>query len=83
MEREPNAHPGLTDVDRQVREDLAAYIGSAPYPTDRSQLVETARDNDAPDHWLPVLEHLPPDYRFDDVEEVAAALGYGYRARPR
>lgn len=82
MERDSDADPGVTEVDRQVREELSGYIGSASFPAERTNLVETAQENGAPDHWLTVLRHLPPDYLFDDVEEVSAALGYGYRARP-
>lgn len=81
-DRDISQHPGVTEVDAVVREDLASYIDSAPYPTDRTQLLETAREHGAPDHWLTILEFLPPDYRFHSVDEVAASLGYGYRTRP-
>lgn len=80
--RDVSQDPGVTEVDAAVREELSSYIAFAPYPTDRAHLLETAREHGAPDHWLTTLEFLPRDYQFHSAEEVAASLGYGYRAKP-
>lgn len=50
---------------------LQIYLKGISYPADKSELVERARDNGAPDNVINMLEKLPDkDYRRPtEVEE--------------
>lgn len=67
---------GMTSDDVETRSDVARYLGNA-YPADRDALVQTARDNQAPDEVLSQLRSLPSGQEFENVQDVARALGLG------
>lgn len=79
--REGGTPPGMTEVDVEARSELAQYVGTAPFPANRGQLVQTAQDQDAPDRWITVLEDLPNDHEFHNTQEVAEILGYGVEGK--
>lgn len=50
------------------------YLKGAHYPTDKSDLVSTARSNGAPKEIIEVLEGLPAD-KFGGPQDVMKAYG--------
>lgn len=62
-----------TDPDR--RAELARHITSAAWPAARDDLVETARLDQAPQEIIDSLRRLPREERFENVQEVWAAMG--------
>ncbi len=61
-----------------ARTDSAAGVASAlegiSFPSDRSGLVRQARDNDAPDEVIDLIESMP-DRRFETMADVSKAVG--------
>jgi hypothetical protein len=53
---------------------LQKFLGGIDYPAEKEQIVETARDNDAPDDVVEFLERLPMD-RFNSPNDVSEAAG--------
>jgi hypothetical protein len=54
---------------------FGSYIGRAALPGDKSALIRSARDLDAPDDVLAVLEGLPDGATYRTVAEVWTAAG--------
>lgn len=59
-----------------ARSELARWLDRADFPSDRSRLVEAARDHRAPDAVVGQLERLPEGESFERVGDVVRALGY-------
>lgn len=76
-----SAPVGMTSEDVDERSDIARYLGVGAFPGDRHSLVQTARENQAPDVVLTSLQSLPSGQRFENVQEVARALGIGTEQR--
>lgn len=70
---EPTEDDVQTVLDQ--RAELARHITAAAWPAARDDLVETARLERAPQEILDSLRRLPSEARFDNVQEVWAALG--------
>jgi Protein of unknown function (DUF2795) len=66
---------GMTQSDVDERSDIARSLGTAAFPADRNTLVAVAADNEATDHVLSLLRALPADQTFENVQDVARALG--------
>lgn len=66
---------GMDAADVQWRSELAQNLEHRVFPAVREQLMESARDNNAPDYILDVLKRLPAGREFRNVQEVWAALG--------
>ena len=47
------------------------------WPADRDTLVAKAQEGNAPDRVLSDLRRLPSGQQFDNVQDVARALGIG------
>jgi hypothetical protein len=77
--REDLVHEESTEDDVQtildMRAELARHITSASWPAGRDELVQTARVDRAPQEILDSLRTLPEQERFENVQEVWAALG--------
>ena len=58
-----------------MRAELARHVTAAAWPAGRDDLVETARIESAPQEILDSLRRLPTERRFENVQEVWAALG--------
>ena len=67
---------GMDAADVEDRSELASYLGRA-YPADRGRLIGLAREHNAPDRVLDLLERLPEGQTFANVQEVWSALGGG------
>lgn len=63
----------LTSLD--ARAELARHVTAADWPASRDQLVDAARVERAPQALLDTLRGLPAEVRFENVQEVWAALG--------
>jgi hypothetical protein len=66
---------GMTQTDVDERSDIARVLGTSAFPADRETLVAIAADNEATDHVLSLLRSLPADRTFENVQDVARALG--------
>jgi len=60
----------------ESRAELARWLTRAPFPGNRADLVEAARDHRAPDVVVAELERLPEGETFERVGDVVRALGY-------
>ena len=63
------------DVDR--RSAIAEALGKEVWPADRDALVAKAQESNAPDRVLGDLRRLPAGQQFENVQDVARALGLG------
>lgn len=82
---EPDLEPGVTQTggspvgmdaaDVQWRSELAQNLEHRVFPAVREQLMESARDNNAPDYIVGTLQGLPAGREFQNVQEVWEALG--------
>jgi hypothetical protein len=66
---------GMTQDDVDERSDIARSLGTSAFPGTRDELVAIAADNEATDHVLGLLRSLPADETFENVQDVAKALG--------
>jgi hypothetical protein len=56
---------------------LAEALGKEVWPADRNALVAKAEEVNAPDGVLAQLRRLPDGQQFENVQDVAQALGLG------
>ena len=56
---------------------LAEVLGKEVWPADRDQLVAKAQEAHAADRVLADLRRLPAGQQFENVQDVARALGIG------
>ncbi len=68
---------GMTGHDVETRSALAQALGKDIYPATGRALVERARENDAPDNVVSLLNELPSDVTFGNVQEIWMTLGGG------
>lgn len=68
---------GMDSDDVETRSEIARYLGIDAYPGDRDALLETARGNQATGRVITLLGSLPADQQFENVQDVARALGLG------
>jgi hypothetical protein len=70
-----SAPAGMTVGDVEERADIAQALGTKAFPSDREGLVEVARDSQATDHVISRLQSLPAGETFENMQDVARALG--------
>jgi hypothetical protein len=63
------------DIDRRAA--LAEVLGKEVWPADRETLLAKAQESTAPDEVLAQLQRLPAGEQFDNIQDVARALGLG------
>ncbi|MGP3982277.1 DUF2795 domain-containing protein [Streptomyces sp. KR80] len=63
-----------------LRFELARHLGRTPFPAKRRQLLQTLTERHAPDRLIEVVNQLPPDRTYGNVQEVVTALGRRTRA---
>jgi len=64
-----------TDPDRlDLRSQIGQYVSLAKFPTTVRDLIATAESEDAPDEVLAELRQLDPGARYDNTQELWAAL---------
>jgi hypothetical protein len=54
--------------------EVQRHLGGVMFPATREELLEAARDEDAPLEVEEALEELPEEERFDGLEEVMEAI---------
>ena len=74
---QPATPPGTTEADVERRSAIAEALGKEVWPADRESLVAAAEQNNAPEQILADLRPLPVGDRFENVQDVARALGIG------
>jgi hypothetical protein len=74
-DEEPGTDVRLTVDDVEARSELARHLQPSAFPADRSRLLDSARELDAPAPVIELLDQLPEDRRFADLAEVWDALG--------
>lgn len=66
---------GMTEQDVGLRSELAQHLGRSLYPADKNSVIETLRQNNAPDRLVAMAERLPAHERFGNVQSIAEAVG--------
>ncbi|MBV9484673.1 MAG: DUF2795 domain-containing protein [Frankiaceae bacterium] len=66
---------GLTPAELELRAELASFIGRAPYPAVRDQVLATLRENRAPDHLIDLAKQLPAGREFQNLQEIWVGVG--------
>jgi hypothetical protein len=74
---QPGTPAGTDPGDIERRAALAEALGKEVWPADRDTLVAKAQEGTAPDAVLAQLRRLPEGRRFQNVQDVAEALGLG------
>ena len=74
---QPATSPGTDEADIERRAALAEVLGKEVWPADRDQLVAKAQESHAADRVLADLRRLPAGQQFENVQDVARALGIG------
>jgi hypothetical protein len=68
---------GMTPEDVEDRATLASHLGKEVYPARRDELIDKLVELNAPARLVSRVRDLPPDREFQNVQEVAVALGLG------
>ena len=74
---QPATPAGTDQGDIERRAALAEVLGKEVWPADRDTLVAKAEEATAPDAVLARLRRLPEGRQFENVQDVAQALGLG------
>ena len=74
---QPGTPSGTDPADIERRAALAEVLGKEVWPADRATLVAKAEEATASDAVLGQLRRLPDGQQFQNVQEVAEALGLG------
>ncbi len=74
---QPATAPGTNQADLDRRAALAEHLGKEVWPADRDTLVAKAQESNASDAVLGQLRRLPEGRQFENVQDVAQALGLG------
>ena len=74
---QPATSPGTSEGGIERRAAIAEALGKEIWPADRDQLIAKAQESADADRVLADLRRLPAGQRFDNVQDVARALGLG------
>jgi hypothetical protein len=74
---QPGTPAGTDQGDIERRAAIAEVLGKEVWPADRDALVAKAEEANALDAVLGQLRRLPAGKQFDNVQDVAQALGLG------
>jgi hypothetical protein len=74
---QPATPSGTDQADLDHRAAIAEALGKEIWPADRDRLVAKAEESTAPDRVLADLRRLPAGEQFENVQDVARALGLG------
>lgn len=72
---EPGVDARPTVDAAEARADLARHLQPSVFPASRDRLLDSAREMEAPQGILELLEGLPGDRELANVQEVWEALG--------
>lgn len=67
--------PGMDQADVEMRSEIARFLDGNALPGDRASLLRSAEEHNAPDPVIRLLSSLKPDQHFQNVQDVAQALG--------
>ena len=68
---------GMSADDVEARASIAQALGKEGWPADREALLRKAAASGAPDDVIARLGRLPDGETFENVQDVAVALGIG------
>jgi hypothetical protein len=68
---------GMTAEDVELRSELASFLDRSTFPAVRTQLMDEAMGNNAPDRVIAELRRLPDGREYANVNEIWATLGGG------
>ena len=74
---QPATAPGTSTDDVEHRAAIAEALGKEVWPADKDTLVAKAQEANAPGGVLADLRRLPSGQQFENVQDVARALGIG------
>jgi hypothetical protein len=74
---QPATPAGTDESDIERRAALSEVLGKEVWPADRDTLVTKAQEGNATDDVLAQLRRLPEGRQFENVQDVARALGLG------
>ena len=74
---QPATPAGTDQGDIERRAALAEVLGKEVWPADRDTLIAKAQEATAPDGVLAQLRRLPEGRTYENVQDVAEALGLG------
>ncbi|MBT2510539.1 DUF2795 domain-containing protein [Streptomyces sp. ISL-98] len=69
--------PGMTPEDVQLRTEMGRHLGRSLYPADRAKVLETLRENNAPDRLVETASRLPDDGTYASAQDILRGLGRG------
>ena len=75
--RQEGTPAGTSPADVDRRSAIAEALGKEVWPADRDALVARAQESNATDRVLGDLRRLPAGQQFENVQDVARALGLG------
>lgn len=75
-ERRGGAPAGMTAEEVEQRSQLGRYLPMSSLPANADELRQTARERQAPDGIVAMLDGLPAGERYETVSQVWAALGH-------
>lgn len=81
FEDRAGAPAGMDPQDVETRSEIARFLDRTALPGDRDDLLAAAREHQATDRVIRLLEQLPADARFENVQAVSRALGLGTEER--
>jgi hypothetical protein len=73
--------PGTDQASIERRAAIAEALGKEVWPADRDALVAKAQEGTPSDRVLSDLQRLPAGQTFQNVQEVAEALGLGTESK--
>ena len=68
---------GMGQRDVVDRSELARFLQPSVFPATAERLTASAAETNAPDHVMRMLRSLPPEERYDNVQDLWRALGGG------
>jgi hypothetical protein len=72
---------GMDQADVELRSEIARFLDSNALPGDRASLLRSAEEHGAPDPVITRLSSLPQDQHYENVQDVAQALGISTEER--
>ncbi len=73
--------PGMTPRDVADRSALASHLGHTLYPADRDAILTRLATNNAPGQIVERVSTLPAGETYQNVQEVAVALGLAVESK--
>lgn len=72
---QPGTPPGMSGLDVSLRSEIGRFLGKECWPADRQRLLEVARENQAPDEVISLINQLPDGEQYTNLAEAWERLG--------